>query len=883
MVVFRAGVHPKAALGWPRRMKLPLFLLLVISSLSRAAEPVEDEFRSGEDALADGLWDVAAIHFERLLTTASLAGDEKSRVAIHLAEAWIRNGEPGKALELLDQSFAANDPDVPFWKGQALAGLGRLNEAATELGKAAQPGHPLSVEATLTLAALMLSLDHPAEALKRLEGLTANPDPAISLEARMRQVAILLDLQRVAEARQKMPALESIPTKKAQEASFLEARLLLAEKRPVEAAERFFSLMTQRTDQSLIHHHAAVLGYADALAAQDKMAEASETLLTFIQSNPATPLLAEAFSRLIAWLPSELPPTHPVLVRLAEWAIPVEAMAPTSQSGLIEGLIKPDPLGASGAWPLVPATSPLKIEATFALAEGLHRVPSPAQKAQAERLMRWIGLNYPTHPLAAKAWLQTARWLLQDGKGDSAFAILDYLRDESPTRQEGAEAAFIQATEAYRKGDFVTASRYFDEAANEMEAKQDADRARLNAALSRFRDSGVMTAAFTAPDGKSAENPALEADLELEQALAAAPSENAQAAIETFIRKHPTHPRVAEARLAAAEAALSSRKDESSYAKAQLDTIAENPAALASIPQSRYALARLRLTELSGDRAATIAAAKAFIAAFPNDPAAAEASLTLGRNLYDSGSYNDAQLVLQQLAKDDTDPVRTQAALLLAASSAARVGTPQSREEALTLFDKAGAVKGPLNALITMKKAQLMLDLNRLAEATDFLRKWYQALPANDPLRLPAGFLFGDAAYAQGSKNPAVLAESLAIYDELLKHPETKPADIHRIQYMRGKTLEQLPRTDDPTQKRESEALAAYYSVLKNAENPPAEWHFLESSGFRALEILERAGEKKARPALNIARQIAALKGPRAKEAADRAVDIQLKNQIWED
>ena len=158
--------------------------------------------------------------------------------------------------------------------------------------------------------------------------------------------------------------------------------------------------------------------------------------------------------------------------------------------------------------------------------------------------------------------------------------------------------------------------------------------------------------------------------------------------------------------------------------------------------------------------------------------------------------------------------------------------------------------------------------------------------------RLPAGFLFGDAAYAQGSRNPEVLAESLTVYDELLKHPETKAADVNRIQYLRGKTLEQLPRTDDPSQKRESEALAAYYSVLKNPGKPPAEWHFLESSGFRALEIVERAAEaatdpavrqQKARAAFNIAKEIAALNGPRAKEATDRATDIQLKNKIWED
>lgn len=880
--MFRAGVQRKSALSWFRRMKLPLFLLLMVAPLSRAAEQGGDEFRLGEGALADGLWDVAALHFERLLSSTSMEPAEKARVAFRLAEAWIRNGEPGKALELLDQSLVAGDPGIHFWKGQALAGLGRLNEAADELAEASAPGRPFAVEAALTRAALMLSLNQPEEALNGLRSLAENPDPAISLEAKLRRTGILLDLQRLEEARRSMPALEDIPANKAQEASYLEARLLLAEEKPTEAAERFFTLMSQRSGQSLAHHHAAVLGYADALTAQDKVADASDALLAFIQANPTSPLLAEAFSRLVAWLPSEPAITHPVLVRLAEWAIPANATTTASQSGLIEGLINPDPLGSSGVWPTAEVVAPLKIEATFALAEGLHRMPSPIQKAQAARLMRWIGLNHPLHPLAAKAWLQSAKWLLGEGKGDRAFAILSYLRASSPTGPEGTEAAFIQAEKVYQEGDFATASRLFDEAAAEMTEHRDADRARLNAALARFRETGIMTTAVNGPDGKPVENTALEADLELEQALAVNPSEDAQAAIETFIRKHPHHPRVAEARLAAAEAALTARRDET-YAKAQLDTIAENPATLASVPQERYALARLKLTELSGDTAGTIGAAKAFIAAFPGSPAAAEAALTLGRTLYDTGSYNDAQLILQQLAKDDTDPVRTQAALLLAASSAARVGTPQSREEALALFDKAGAVKGPLNALIMMKKAQLMIELNRLDEATDFLRKWYRSLPEGDPLRLPAGFLFGDAAYAQGNRNPTVLAESLAIYDELLKHPETKPADVHRIQYLRGKTLEQLPRTDDPTQKRESEALAAYYSVLKNAENPPAEWHFLESSGFRALEILERAGEKKARPALSIAREIAALKGPRSKEAADRAMDIQLKNQIWED
>jgi hypothetical protein len=45
------------------------------------------------------------------------------------------------------------------------------------------------------------------------------------------------------------------------------------------------------------------------------------------------------------------------------------------------------------------------------------------------------------------------------------------------------------------------------------------------------------------------------------------------------------------------------------------------------------------------------------------------------------------------------------------------------------------------------------------------------------------------------------------------------------------------------------------------------------------LEILERA--QKWQAAINIANRIAAFKGPRAEEAATRARQIQLVNQIW--
>ena len=82
---------------------------------------------------------------------------------------------------------------------------------------------------------------------------------------------------------------------------------------------------------------------------------------------------------------------------------------------------------------------------------------------------------------------------------------------------------------------------------------------------------------------------------------------------------------------------------------------------------------------VSNDPAAAIAAAQAIIDRYPADPAAAEAALTLGRNLFQSGSYNPARLVLEKLAASETNPARAQVAWLLAARSAALGGTPNPR------------------------------------------------------------------------------------------------------------------------------------------------------------------------------------------------------------
>ncbi|HVJ44883.1 MAG TPA: tetratricopeptide repeat protein, partial [Luteolibacter sp.] len=666
-------------------MKLPLFFLLLSLSGVRAAGEAEDHFRLGEAALADELWSVATLHFNALLESKQLSPENRTRAAVHLAEALVRDGRPDDALKLLGESFVGESPDAPFWKGQALAGLGRYSDAVKEFAEAAGSTHP--TEAAFTRAALLLSLDQPDEALAALETLAASADPQIAADAKLRRTAILLELKRFDQAKAAAPSPEEVPEKLKPEATFLQGHLQLANGDAAGAALLFSSLLADPTGQSLTRYHSAAIGFADSLAAQDSPAKASESLLLFIQENPDSPLLGPMFSRLLKWLPAQPGPNHPTLDRLAVWSEP--AKAPKTWI---------NPSDYDALFPVV-ITSNRLVQSIYTRALAMRRMADPIYGKAADHLFLRIIFEHPAHPLASSAMMELARNSVASDKPNTAFALLDALEERGPSAVRGGEASFLKARAAYEAGNFPEASRLFAQAAEALQGPA-ADSSLLNSAISKYREGGVMTVALNTPDGKPAASPALEADLELERALSATPPEKARIAIEDFLTRHPKHPRVPEARLAAADAALAIQPPDLSMAKAQLDTIAADPAATAALSASRLALSRLRLTELSGDPAATRDAAKAFLEAYPNDPAAGNASLTLGLAYFRGESYNDARLVLEKLARDTSDPSRSQAAWLLAARAAALGGTPQSREEALILYNEALKSKGTLDPII---------------------------------------------------------------------------------------------------------------------------------------------------------------------------------------
>jgi TolA-binding protein len=859
---------------WPRYSLILFVTQLALLGQSGSAPPQLE--KKGNAALASGLWELAEQHFRSALLDSTLSPEVKSRLTLRLSETLIRADHAAQALELLNQPLVLKNPESSFWRAQALVAQSRYSEAAALFsGLLQEPTAPYPSESGLTLASIQLALGKPDAALATLNQVLSSADEATRLKTRLYQIEILLDLGRTEEAAKLMEGLDKLPAEQRTTAAFLKAHLQLRQGKFSEAQAAFQALSTQPQGPALTHDQstAAAIGLAEAIQGLGNSALAIDSLISFLQDHPDTQTLEPIFSHIIQWLPEKPMANDPTLARISQWISPSVLPA----TGLLAtGFAE---TGASAAWPTYATASESTdrlVYSLFARAVGLHKTALPDAHAEAKRLLNRIRIEHPSHPLASHALYQLARLALDSGAVDQAFSTLDTLRDSDPSQLLRGQATLLEARSAYATGDTQRAIELFDEAAATLTGKL-ADSTKRQSAIARLHHLEIKGGSSTLQT-TAVNDPQLQADLELESAFFTTPPAATKTALEAFLTQHPNHPRAAEARLAAIEATLISPEPDVTFVTRQLQLLADSAPASSTLAPARIAFARLQLADFTKDSAKSIALAQSIMADYPADPAASDAALILGRTLFQSQSYNDARLILEKLAASDTDPVRAQAAWLLAANSAALGGTQQSKDAALILFDKAILLKGNLSTIATLQKAEQLIDMKRFAEASTFLEKYTKTLPAKDPTLLPAGMLLGKALYAQGASNPASLVQALAIYDQLVTQITDQPIWLNRLQYLRGLTLEQLPDEKDPTQKQQGKALQAYLSVME-ITGQPLEWEYFEQCGFRALAILVESERWQA--AISVAKKIASFKGPHAEDAALRASDLELKHPNW--
>jgi outer membrane protein assembly factor BamD (BamD/ComL family) len=846
---------------------LPLATLLAAAAAPKpAAIPA---YREGQDALSARLWETAAARFETALTTPELPPASRQTILLRLAEARIRGGDPAAALRVLADPILAPHPELPFWTAQALAADGRFTEALALLGEAATaPAAPHSREARFTRAALLRTLGDLPGALDSLAGLTKDRDLPSSLRARLESAAILLDLGKPDEALTSIPppnAKMSAP--QSARAEVLRARAHL-EKGEYPAAVALFTALLEKDDPAARRHQSeAAVGLARARIAAGNREAATDALLAFIEQQRTSPRVGRAFPLLLDCLPAQPTADDVILTRLREWCPPP---LPKTPIGIATGN------GSTAVWPsALPPADELATQALYHLALGLRREGSAESKGLARQQLARLRLEYPTHPLARRSLLETSRWDLADGRKEQAAAALAALDGSGSAPALRAEASLSAAATAFAAGDFPLAASELDKAGALLDGEARREVA-LNRAITRLAMGDLpgfqSLAAAQAEDGRVA------AELALEQALfqTARRDPGAVAALDRFLLDHPDHPRSAEARLAAAHAALEALPPDPAFAKAQLDALSSAEAA--ALPPAPLALARIRLAAREERHADAAALAETFLRDHPADPRLPEIRFELGQARFDNGDFNQARLEFEKLATSTPDDPLAPPALLLAARASVLVATPGAKEESVLLFDQLIAAEGPLADVARLEKSRVLA----YPDAARELLPWFRAMKKDHPLRLIAGLHLCDALYNSAGTDDAPLQQALGIYEELLG---TLPDDSPRrfeIEYYRGRVLEQLPDPKAPSTKRGKEALDVYFSVLQAAaRQAPGDWQWVDKCGVRARGLLENTARWDA--AIAIAEQHAKLASPGAKEAAERAQALKLEHFIWDE
>src|ERR1051325_3864492 len=108
-----------------------LALMCLVGVLSPAHADISDEVAEASTPLSEGVPEVAVVRLQALLNK-NLPEAQWRAVAEKLAEAQVAANQPEATLVLLNDARLRDLPWAKFWRAQALATVGRWNDALPE-------------------------------------------------------------------------------------------------------------------------------------------------------------------------------------------------------------------------------------------------------------------------------------------------------------------------------------------------------------------------------------------------------------------------------------------------------------------------------------------------------------------------------------------------------------------------------------------------------------------------------------------------------------------------------------------------------------------------------------------------------------------------------
>mgnify|MGYP001816114810 CR=1 FL=1 len=870
-------------------LTLPLPLLAATesprlpASIARELKKIPS-YQEGSKAMADHLPDMAIHKFRSVLQDTKLGTKARPYVTLALAEALVRSsstiqGASNQAIEalaLLKDESLANLASTPIWKAEALASLGRYQDAESELSTVSTK-HPLSSEIQLARARILMALTRTPDALNILMEAAKSKTAAIRNAANLLAAEIHIDQSHYELALKTLENIDDQNPTDAKLKEYLSARLALAEGRALEATNRFQSLVTAPDRLSKRLFYASILGLSDALVINQQNDAAIATLEKFISEHPDAATLRAAFDRLTQLLPDNLADDHPSLVKLRSWSS--EAPLPADIlyiSGDTAGAIRP----------YQPTTSEHDDLVTLSLyhrALLLTRSENEKNNNLAMALLARLRSQHPAHTLpptelylqlSSASLLETAYLHLKQNQPDQAAFTLSVMEKVAFSPRLKNHANFLRGHLLAKESKLETSLTAFN-SARESTSEDIANAASINTGIMALKATN-MTAFEEVMD--SIQDSKVRTSLILERALWKCSQLNpiGRSELESFIINHPQHPRENEARMALAAACVNISPADITLAKAQLEIISPR----LTDPANQLTITRILIhaEELAQNWPAAALAAEKFILTFKDAPQVPAIMLKQGQAYYHNEDYNKARRIFQDITDNYPDSPSSPYASFYAAMSARLGGTIQAREECIGLFQAIIDSKHSLSSEARIQQSRVLIDLRKYAEAETCLKPLLESKNTPAFMHRGAGVLMADCLHRQGSSDPDKYQQAISIYNQLLQETTLPLAWKNRLHFLRGQTYESM--------QQRSNAFASYYDVVVRG-NVPAEgeqhkeeWLWFYRCGFKALSLLET--DKRWEAAVNVARHIASFKGPRAEEAAKRAHSLAKKHMIWE-
>ncbi|MEI6562196.1 MAG: tetratricopeptide repeat protein [Verrucomicrobiota bacterium] len=789
---------------------------VLLPSLAVAATPLEQ----ARKALDEGVAEVAIVKLRQQLAAPPLDPEASLQAKTMLAEALLAAGRTEEAL----QQVRAPGVKAPLLEARIQAAAGDWNAALALFSTVTD-----DPEATRGRAECLCALGRLPEAIAALESIAAKGPASVSLRL---SECYLEQSQQVPCAHALAGIRAPLTLAERKWKQYLEARLLLVQKKYAEAYERFGALQSDPqylTGEMLV---GATLGMTSARTEITGLTAADDILEQFIWKHPESPFLATLFRKLDEVYGGE--EDYP-LGELQKWA----QREPAIRAGF----------------------------ATFYLAKSL---VSDAKPERARGVLENFAVRFPRHPLLSNALLMQGRLLADCGKFAAAQKALDDAMRGAAQADLRAEIEMASASAHFKAGEFILAATVFRSAGEHNPAL--AEQARFNTALSwlhqgNYARFGEEYQEFSQRFPSSPLRPHLILEEGLLRARQGDPK--AETALQQFIRAFPDHPRVPEARLTLAE--LRHAAHDSAGASAYLRVVNENPAPPQTAEQSDYLAIFVADAANPPAEDKVIALCRTFVGRYPKSPRLPEVRMKLGQVFFRTGDFASAQTQFETLALETPASPLVEAALFLAAQSSTKRIDAGGIDRAIELFSEVAARNGPLKLHARLQLAALQ---NRLGKEADAVKIYDDILRANPATEIKAVALAGkaDNLFTLGAKDITVLEQALALYDQLANEPGIDATAQHRALYNKGRCLETLERPE--------EALAAYYQVVESGAAKPSEYFWFYKAGFDACRLSEARQQWKS--AIAIYQKMAAVDGPRAEEAKARMTQLRLEHFIWE-